>query len=95
MSRPKGSPNKIGQNQKEFIIELLKDNQDAFKRNFEELATSTKTLDKQQFMGVYHELQKLVVPRPTEVNLKHDDDDFDRLKQLFSQWDDEDGDEHK
>lgn len=90
MPRPKGSPNKIGQDQKEFIIELLKDNQDNFRKVFNELAASDKKADKGIFMGAYHELQKLVVPKPSEIKVRHDNEDFDKLKELFSQWDDDD-----
>lgn len=96
MPRPKGSQNKIAKDQKQFIVELLRDNQDKFREYFSGMTQSCNVVIRQQFLQLYHELQKLVIPKPQEISIKQDSEEFSQMMSLFNKWgsSEEDDDKH-
>jgi len=87
MARTKGAKNKLTKDEKEFIEQLLRDSQEQFREEFMRLANSDKKFDKASFMEIRNSLQRLVVPRPSEVKIKHDDEEFSKLIDLFNDYD--------
>ena len=90
MARTKGAKNKLSRDEKEFIEQLLRDSQEQFRVEFLRLADSDKRYDKAQFMEIRNALQRLVVPRPSEIKIKHDDEEFSQMIDLFKSYDDKD-----
>lgn len=88
--RPPGAKNKVGNEEKEFIKQLLGDTREQYRRYFMDLANSEKPIDRVRFANIRTELSKMVVPKPVDVDLSVNESDFNALKDIFGQWDDED-----
>ena len=95
--RPKGSQNKVGKDEKEFIKGLLGETQEEFRKEFlrmakacnEEKPDLQQKLDKLGFMKIRQELSKMVVPKPIEVDATLNNEEFEELMALSHKWDDE------
>ncbi len=92
--RPPGSQNKVGKDEKEFIKGLLGDTQEEFRKAFMYYAKqSDKNADDRKFfMSVRHEMSKMVVPKPVEIDATLNTEEFEKLMALSHKWDDEAGD---
>ena len=86
--RPPGSKNKVGASEKQFIQQLLDDTQQQYRKAFINLANSEKPKDQSRFMSIRQELAKMVVPRPTELDITSDGKELDQISVMFSTWDD-------
>ena len=87
--RPKGAQNKVGNEEKEFIKQLLGDTRDQYRDYFLDLANSTDKSKKARFAIIRTELSKMIVPKPVEVDHSINESDFQALRDIFGQWDDE------
>ena len=91
--RPKGSPNKIGKDEKDFIRDLLTEARPMYKENFLKMGNSKDPKERAKFMDHADALRKLIVAPPKELKVKTDEEDFNKLKELFGKWDDEEEDD--
>jgi len=91
VGRPPGSQNKVGKDEKEFIKGLLGDTQEEFRKAFMYYAKQSEknAEDRKFFMNVRHEMSKMVVPKPVEVDATLNSDQFEQLMALSHKWDDE------
>lgn len=87
--RPPGAKNKVGNEEKEFIKELLGETRDQYRKYFIELADSQKPVERARFANIRTELSKMIVPKPVEVDMSVNESDFEALKTLFGEWDDD------
>ena len=89
--RPPGSQNKVGKDEKEFIKGLLGETQQEFRDAFIYYAKqSAKNADDRKFfMSVRQELSKMIVPKPVEVDMSMDEDDFKSLLGIAHKFNDE------
>lgn len=90
--RPKGSQNKVGKDEKEFIKGLLGDTQEEFRNAFMRYAKNAdrNEEDRKFFMAVRQDLMKMIVPKPVEVDASVNLSNFEKMLGIISQWDDED-----
>ncbi len=88
--RPPGAKNKVGNEEKEFIKQLLGDTREQYRSYFMDLANSKETGKRARFANIRTELSKMIVPKPVEVDMSVNESDFEALKEIFGQWDDED-----
>lgn len=87
--RPPGAQNKVGNEEKEFIKQLLGDTREQYRNYFLDLANSTEKGKKARFANIRTELSKMIVPKPVEVDHSINESDFQALRDIFGQWDDE------
>ena len=87
--RPVGAKNKVGNEEKEFISQLLGETRDQYRDYFLELANSTDKSKKARFANIRTELSKMIVPKPVEVDHSINETDFETLVKLFGEWDEE------
>ena len=89
--RPPGSKNKVGKDEKEFIKGLLGDTQEEFRKAFMYYAkqSACNIDDRKFFMSVRHEMSKMIVPKPVEVDATLNTEEFEKLMALSHKWDDE------
>lgn len=87
--RPQGAQNKVGNEEKEFIRQLLGETREQYHDYFLDLANSTDRGQKARFANIRTELSKMIVPKPVEVDHGINDTDFQALKDLFGAYDDE------
>ncbi len=87
--RPPGAQNKVGNEEKEFIKNLLGETRDQYRNYFLDLANSADKAKKARFANIRTELSKMIVPKPVDVDLSVNDADFQTLKALFGQWDED------
>ena len=90
--RPPGAQNKVGKDEKEFIKGLLGETQEEFRNAFLYYArNSDKNADDRKFfMTVRHEMSKMIVPKPVEVDATINETNFVKMLAICSQWDDDD-----
>ena len=90
--RPPGAQNKVGKDEKEFIKGLLGETQEEFRNAFLYYArNSDKNADDRKFfMTVRHEMSKMIVPKPVEVDATINETNFEKMLAICSQWDDDD-----
>lgn len=88
MARTKGAKNKLKKSEKDFILDLLGKTQDQYERIFLSLANSKDAYEQREFMVQRNQLQKLVVPKPTEISVKAEDEQYLKLLSLFENWED-------
>ena len=93
--RPPGSQNKVGKDEKEFIKGLLGDTQEEFRKAFMYYAKQSEknAEDRKFFMNVRHEMSKMIVPKPVEVDTTINQTNFEKMLVICSQWDDEGNDD--
>lgn len=89
--RPQGAQNKVGNEEKEFIRQLLGDTREQYRTYLLDLANSADKGQKARFANIRTELSKMIVPKPVEVDLSSNETDFQSLKEIFGQWDDSAG----
>ena len=89
MGRPQGSQNKVGNEEKEFIKQLLGETRQQYREYLIDLANSTDKAKKARFANIRTELSKMIVPKPIDVDLSVSESDFQALKDIFAQWDEE------
>lgn len=89
--RPPGSQNKVGKDEKEFIKGLLGDTQEQFRLAFMRYANNVdkNEEDRKFFMSVRQDLMKMIVPKPVEVDMSMDQDDFKALLGMAHKFNDE------
>lgn len=87
--RPQGAQNKVGNEEKEFIKQLLGDSREQYRKYFLDLANSTDRGQKARFANIRTELSKMIVPKPVEVDHSINESDFQALRDIFGQWDDD------
>ena len=87
--RPQGAQNKVGNEEKEFIKQLLGDTREQYREYFLSLANSADKAKKARFANIRTELSKMIVPKPVEVDLSVNESDFNALKEIFGQWEDD------
>lgn len=87
--RPPGAKNKVGNEEKEFIKQLLGDTRKQYRQYFLDLANSQKPGERARFANIRTELSKMIVPKPVDVDLSVNESDFNALKDIFGQWDDD------
>ena len=92
VGRPPGAQNKVGKDEKEFIKGLLGETQEEFRNAFLYYArNSDKNADDRKFfMTVRHEMSKMIVPKPVEVDATINETNFEKMLAICSQWDDGD-----
>ena len=88
MARTKGAKNKLKKSEKDFILDLLGKTQEQYERVFLSLANSKDAYEQREFMVQRNQLQKLVVPKPTEISVKAEDEQYLKLLSLFENWED-------
>ena len=88
MARTKGAKNKLKKSEKDFILDLLGKTQEQYERIFLSLANSKDAYEQLEFMVQRNQLQKLVVPKPTEISVKAEDEQYLKLLSLFENWED-------
>ncbi len=88
MARTKGAKNKLKKSEKDFILDLLGKTQEQYERIFLSLANSKDAYEQREFMVQRNQLQKLVVPKPTEISVKAEDEQYLKLLSLFENWED-------
>ena len=88
MARTKGAKNKLKKSEKDFILDLLGKTQEQYERIFLSLANSKDAYEQREFMVQRNQLQKLVVPKPTEISVKAEDEQYLELLSLFENWED-------
>jgi hypothetical protein len=90
--RPPGAQNKVGKDEKEFIKGLLGETQEEFRNAFLYYArNSDKNADDRKFfMTVRHEMSKMIVPKPVEVDATINETNFEKMLAICGQWDDDD-----
>lgn len=89
--RPPGAQNKVGNEEREFIRQLLGETREQYHDYFLELANSPDKAKKARFANIRTELSKMIVPKPVEVDHSINDSDFNTLLDIFGIYDDEDG----
>ena len=91
MARPKGSQNKVGKDQKEFIKGLLGDTQEQFRDAFLFYAEQSKcnVAARIRFVDLTVELSKMIVPKPVDIDMNVTSSQFEELMGLCNKWDDE------
>ena len=87
--RPPGAKNKVGNEEKEFIKQLLGDTREQYRQYLIDLSRSEKPGERARFANIRTELSKMVVPKPVEVDLSVNEADFNALKDIFGQWDED------
>ena len=87
--RPPGAQNKVGNEEKEFIKQLLGETREQYQDYFLELANSNDKGKKARFANIRTELSKLIVPKPVEVDHSINESDFQALRDIFGQWEDD------
>lgn len=89
--RPPGSQNKVGKDEKEFIKGLLGDTQEQFRLAFMRYANNVdkNEEDRKFFMSVRQDLMKMIVPKPVEVDMSMDEDNFKALLGMAHKFNDE------
>ena len=80
--------NKLKKSEKDFILDLLGKTQEQYERIFLSLANSKDAYEQREFMVQRNQLQKLVVPKPTEISVKAEDEQYLKLLSLFENWED-------
>lgn len=88
MARTKGAKNKLKKSEKDFILDLLGKTQEQYERIFLSLANSKDAYEQREFLVQRNQLQKLVVPKPTEISVKAEDEQYLKLLSLFESWED-------
>ncbi len=90
--RPPGAQNKVGKDEKEFIKGLLGETQEEFRNAFLYYAKNSENNadDRKFFMTVRHEMSKMIVPKPVEVDATINETNFEKMLAICSQWDDDD-----
>ena len=88
MARTKGAKNKLKKSEKDCILDLLGKTQEQYERIFLSLANSKDAYEQREFMVQRNQLQKLVVPKPTEISVKAEDEQYLKLLSLFENWED-------
>ena len=88
MARTKGAKNKLKKSEKDFILDLLGKTQEQYERIFLSLANSKDAYEQRECMVQRNQLQKLVVPKPTEISVKAEDEQYLKLLSLFENWED-------
>lgn len=96
--RPPGSQNKVGKDEKEFIKGLLGETQEQFRKEFLRMASACdlekpdlqQKLDKIGFLKIRQEMMKMIVPKPVEVDMSMDEDNFKALIGMAHKFNDED-----
>ena len=88
MARTKGAKNKLKKSEKDFILDLLGKTQEQYERIFLSLANSKDAYEQREFMVQRNQLQKLVMPKPTEISVKAEDEQYLKLLSLFENWED-------
>jgi len=90
--RPPGAQNKVGKDEKEFIKGLLGETQEEFRNAFLYYAknSASNAEDRKFFISIRHELTKLIVPKPVEVDATINETNFEKMLAICSQWDDDD-----
>ena len=88
MARTKGAKNKLKKSEKDFILDLLGKTQEQYERIFLSLANSKDAYEQREFMVQRNQLQRLVVPKPTEISVKAEDEQYLKLLSLFENWED-------
>ena len=88
MARTKGAKNKLKKSEKDFILDLLGKTQEQYEKIFLSLANSKDAYEQREFMVQRNQLQKLVVPKPTEISVKAEDEQYLKLLSLFENWED-------
>ena len=90
--RPPGAQNKVGKDEKEFIKGLLGETQEEFRNAFMYYAKNSykNADDRKFFISIRHELTKLIVPKPVEVDATINETNFEKMLAICSQWDDDD-----
>lgn len=88
MARTKGAKNKLKKSEKDFILDLLGKTQEQYERIFLSLANSKDAYEQREFLVQRNQLQKLVVPKPTEISVKVEDEQYLKLLSLFESWED-------
>lgn len=88
MARTKGAKNKLKKSEKDFILDLLGKTQEQYERIFLSLANSKDAYEQREFLVQRNQLQKLVVPKPTEISVKAEDEQYLKLLSLFENWED-------
>ena len=89
VGRPPGAQNKVGNEEKEFIKQLLGETRQQYHDYFIELANSADKAKKARFANIRTELSKMIVPKPVDVDLSVNESDFNALRDIFGQWDDD------
>ncbi len=87
VGRPPGAKNKVGNDEKEFIKQLLGDTREQYRAYFMELANSKDRGQRARFANIRTELSKMIVPKPVDVDVSVNESDFEALKEIFGQWD--------
>ena len=87
--RPVGAKNKVGNEEKEFIKQLLGETREQYREYFLDLANSPDKSKKARFANIRTELSKMIVPKPVEVDHSINETDFETLVKLFGEWDEE------
>lgn len=87
--RPQGAQNKVGNEEKEFIKQLLGETREQYRQYLLELSRSTDKVGKARFANIRTELSKMIVPKPVEIDHSINESDFQALRDIFGQWDDE------
>ena len=72
----------------DFILDLLGKTQEQYERIFLSLANSKDAYEQREFLVQRNQLQKLVVPKPTEISVKAEDEQYLKLLSLFESWED-------
>lgn len=90
--RPPGAQNKVGKDEKEFIKGLLGETQEQFRLAFIRYANNSdkNEEDRKFFMSVRQDLMKMIVPKPVEVDMSMDEDNFNALLGIARKYNDED-----
>ena len=88
MARTKGAKNKLKKSEKDFILDLLGKTQEQYERIFLSLANSKDAYEQREFLVQRNQLQKLVVPKPTEISVKAEDEQYLKLLSLVESWED-------
>ena len=89
--RPAGSQNKVGKDQKDFIKGLLGETQKEFRDVFLYYAKQSCSNDefRSKFFNYSLEMSKMIVPKPVEVDMSMDEDNFKALLGMAHKFDDE------
>lgn len=89
--RPPGAQNKVGKDEKEFLKGLLGDTQQQYRDAFMYYAERSKVNedDRKFFVTIRHDISKLIVPKPVEIDATVNQTQFDRLVGLCAKWDDD------
>ena len=90
--RPPGSQNKVGKEMKEFIKQLLGDHQQEMYDAYDYYAKNSKCNadDRKYFLNLSVEMAKMITPKPVEVDMSMDEDNFKALIGMAHKFNDED-----